>query len=211
MCWLDIKVGNCSSASLAGLKIQGNTLIKFLGDAAYGGFCADIWTLDLKDFDSRNLVELQWQKAEFQGIENYAYKVLLPDSKDEVSESEDYEDYEEEDNNINWEDGIPYRTIHGYGEFGDKLVLFAGVAPGNGISHVTIGDLVMLNIAYTKNNNYKIYHWILPQVKGEFPNPRFGHATIQYAGNMIVFGGLWLDTFYGNHCYDNNVYILKSI
>lgn len=38
MQWLNISPEKSSSAALAGLKIRGNTLVKFLGDAAYGGF-----------------------------------------------------------------------------------------------------------------------------------------------------------------------------
>ncbi len=197
MCWIDIHVDNCSSAALAGLKVRGNTLIKFLGDAAYGGFCLDILTLDLENFESKNYLEFQWQKANFQGIDNYKYKIVLPNSNDE-----DDDDYEE---NI-----IPCRTIHGYGEFGDNLVLFAGMAPGYGVSHATIGDLVLLNMPSVKEANSGTYTAMIPEVEGKFPDPRFGHCIIQFNHQMIVYGGLWIDTYAGNHQYDNNVYILET-
>ncbi|MBW4673753.1 MAG: hypothetical protein KME52_06940 [Desmonostoc geniculatum HA4340-LM1] len=202
MCWINIQVNNCYSSALAGLIIRGNTLVKFLGDAAYGGFCSNVLTLELVDFDSPNLPEFQWQQAKFQGIENYSYQIFLPKNN-----QDDYEYYDDEINDE--DDGIPYRTIHGYGEFGDNLVLFAGMAPGNGVSHVTIGDLVLLNMPAIEEASCGTYTGIIPEVKGKFPPPRFGHSTIQFKHQMIIYGGLWIDTQAGNHSYDNQVYILE--
>ncbi|HLO88965.1 MAG TPA: kelch repeat-containing protein, partial [Nostocaceae cyanobacterium] len=177
MSWLPIQVENCISAALSGLKVHGNTLIKFLGDAAYEGFRNEILTLDLTDFDSDNLRELKWQKANIQGIENYGYQILLPNNPEwEEYETEEYEDdeYEDEDEDIiTCEDGIPSRTIHGYGEFGNNLVLFAGMAWGDGVSHATIGDLVALNLPNSEVVTTGTYTWLLPQVSGEIPPPRF--------------------------------------
>ncbi len=204
MCWINIQVNNCYSSALAGLIIRGNTLVKFLGDAAYGGFCSNILTLELVDFDSQNLPEFQWQQAKFQGRENYSYQILLPNKNEE-----DYEDYDDEINDE--EDGIPYRTIHGYGEFRDSLVLFAGMAPGKGISHVTIGNLVLLNMPTLEETTCGTYTGIIPEVEGKFPPPRFGHSTIQFNHQMIIYGGLWIDTSAENHSYDNDVYILETL
>jgi hypothetical protein len=180
---------------LAGLKVHGNVLVKFLGDGAYNGFCRDILTLELIDFDEKNSLKLQWEPAQFQVIE-----------KQRNIEEEDYEDYEEYE-----EDIIPCRTIHGYGEFGDNLVLFAGMAPGHGVSHMTIGDLVLLNMPPVEAATSGIYTAIVPEVKGKFPPPRFGHSTIQFNQQMIVYGGLWIDTEGGNNSYDNDVYVLEKL
>lgn len=198
MCWIDIQVENCADAALAGLKLRGNTLIKFLGDAAYGGFCEDILILELGNLDTRNQSKLQWQKANFIGIENYSYQIMLPD-----------DDEEEYDDEFDDDSGIPYRTIHGYGEFGDNLVVFAGMAPGNGVSHVTIGDLVLLNMPAMGETTSGTYTAVVPEVEGKFPPPRFGHSTIQFNQQMIIYGGLWIDTQAGNNSYDNDVYILQ--
>ncbi|MDZ8050749.1 MAG: kelch repeat-containing protein [Aulosira sp. ZfuVER01] len=200
MCWINIQVDNCSSSALAGLKVHGNTLVKFLGDAAYGGFCQDILTLELGNLNSENLLQLQWQKAKFVGIDDYKYKILLPNS-DEEEENEEYDE----------EEGIPCRTIHGYGEFGYNLILFAGMAPGNGVSHVTIGDLILLNMPAVEEATSGTYTAMVPLVGGKFPAPRFGHSTIQFARQTIVYGGLWIDTYAGNHSYDNDVYILEIL
>jgi Kelch motif len=197
MCWINIQVDNCSSAALAGFKVRGNRLIKFLGDAAYGGFCQDILTLELGDFDYKKQLKFQWHKGKFKGIDNYKYQIS-------GLESEEDDDYEEE--NV-----IPCRTIHGYGEFGDNLVLFAGMAPGNGVSHMTIGDLVLLNLPAVGETTNETYTAVVPQVEGKFPPPRFGHSTIQFDHQMIVYGGLWIDTEEGNHSYDNDVYILETL
>ncbi|WP_445637190.1 Galactose oxidase [Nostoc sp. DSM 114161] len=201
MCWINIQVKNCYYSALAGLIIRGNTLVKFLGDAAYGGFCPNILTLELVDFDSQNLPQLEWQKAEFKSIENYSYQIPLPDN-----DEEDYKDYDDMDE----KDGIPYRTIHGYGKFGNNLALFAGMAPGNGVSHVTIGDLVLLNMPGIEEASCGTYAGIIPEVEGKFPPPRFGHSTIKFNSQMIIYGGLWIDTEAGNHSYDNQVYILET-
>ncbi|BAY79633.1 hypothetical protein NIES25_61180 (plasmid) [Nostoc linckia NIES-25] len=37
-----------------------------------------------------------------------------------------------------------------------------------------------------------------------------GHSTIQFNHQMIIYGGLWIDTEVGNHGYDNQVYILET-
>jgi Galactose oxidase, central domain/Kelch motif len=206
MCWIDIEVDNCSSCALAGLKVRGNKLIKFLGDAAYGGFCQDIFTLELGDFDSINQLKFQWHKAKFEGIDNYKYQISVLESEEDYDDDYD-DDYEEEEN----ENVIPCRTIHGYGEFGDNLVLYAGMAPGDGVSHVTIGDLVLLNLPAVGENTSSTYTTIVPEVKGKFPPPRFGHSTIQFNHQMIVYGGLWIDTEEGNNSYDNDVYILETL
>ncbi|HLP92253.1 MAG TPA: kelch repeat-containing protein [Nostocaceae cyanobacterium] len=211
MSWLPLQIENCYGAAFAGLKIQGNTLIKFLGDAAYEGFCNHVLLLEIPDFDYESLRTLKWEKANIQGIENYGYKVVLPNSQ-EWEEYEEYEDeeYEDEDDDIIiCEDGIPVRSVHGYGEIENNLILFAGVAPGDGISHITIGDLVLLNIPDSPTTG--TYTWLLPQTTGEIPPPRFAHTTIQYNQQTIIFGGLWLDTWCGNHSYDHDVYILKIV
>ncbi|BAY09504.1 Kelch repeat-containing protein [Calothrix sp. NIES-2098] len=201
MCWINIQVDKCSSAALAGLKVRGNTLVKFLGDAAYGGFCPDILTLELGDLDSENLLPLQWQKAKFVGIDNYKYKILLPNSDEEEEEDEEYDEG----------DGIPYRTVHGYGEFGDNLVLFAGMAPGNGVSHVTISDVILLNMPSVEEATSGTYTAMVPLVEGKFPAPRFGHSTVQFNRQTIVYGGLWIDTYTGNNSYDRDVHILEIV
>ncbi|MBW4642744.1 MAG: hypothetical protein KME23_07050 [Goleter apudmare HA4340-LM2] len=194
MHWIKIQVENCHSSALAGLKVRGNTLVKFLGDAAYGGFCQNILTLELIDLDEKKPLKLQWQQADFQAIKNQ-------------NNIEDGEYYNEEDE----EDIIPCRTIHGYGEFADNLVLFAGMAQGHGVSHITIGDLVLLNLPSLAAASSGTYTAIIPEVNGKFPPPRFGHSTIQYNRQMIVYGGLWIDTEGGNNSYDNDVYILEEL
>jgi len=190
MHWINIQVENCHSAALAGLKVHGNILVKFLGDAAYGGFCRSILTLELVDFDEKKTVKFQWQQANFQVIKN----------QNNIEDDDEYE-----------EDMFPCRTIHGYGEFADNLVLFAGMAPGYGVSHMTIGDLVLLNMPSLAAATCGTYTAITPQVQGKFPPPRFGHSTIQFNQQMIVYGGLWIDTEGGNNTYDNDVYILNHL
>ncbi|MBD2596167.1 hypothetical protein H6G74_17810 [Nostoc spongiaeforme FACHB-130] len=197
MCWLNIQINNCRSSSLAGLKVRDQTLVKFLGDAAYGGFCQDILTLELGNLDNINT----WQLANFKGIDNYRYSVDLQDNDEEEIEDE----FDDEEN------VIPCRTIHGYSEFGNNIVLFAGMAPGDGVSHMTIGDLIILNMPDANNNNSHNYQALVPEVVGKFPPPRFGHSTIQFNQQMIVYGGLWIDTWAGNNSYDNEVYILEMI
>jgi hypothetical protein len=216
MSWLPIQVENCVSAALSGLKIHGNTLIKFLGDGAYEGFRNEILLLDLANLDADNLRELKWQKAQVQGIENYGYQILLPNNPEleeyeteEYSDDDDYDD--EDDDRIICEDGIPIRTVHGYGEFGNNLVLFAGMAAGDGISHGTIGDLVVLNLPNSEIATTGTYTWLLPQISGEIPPPRFGHSTIQFNQQTIIYGGFWIDTWHGNNSFDNDVYILEMV
>lgn len=197
MSWLTVQVKQNYSACLAGLIVKDNTLIKFLGDGAYEGFPGDILSLNLDALDGSDPLQLQWEKVSVQGIKNYEPKIILPNYRDE--EQEAYE-----------EGGIPYRTVHGYGEFGNNLVLFAGMVPGNGISHLTIGDVVMLNIPDFQEINSKQLTWLVPKIKGTFPNPRFGHSTLQFNQKMIIFGGLWIDTYSGNNTFDTDVYILES-
>ncbi|HIK06183.1 MAG TPA: hypothetical protein IGS40_15945 [Trichormus sp. M33_DOE_039] len=206
MCWINLQVHNCFNSSLAGLKVRGNTLVKFLGDAAYGGFCRDILTFDLGDFKYIDLKELQWQPAKVQGIYHYKYPIYSPNGEEEEIEDDDYEDEFDDDENV-----IPCRTIHGYGEFGDNLVLFAGMSPGYGVSHMTIGDLILLNMPAVEAANSRTYQAIIPEVAGKFPLPRFGHSTIQFNQQMIVYGGLWIDTYAGNNSYDNAVYVLEIL
>ncbi|MFN6571799.1 hypothetical protein [Dendronalium sp. ChiSLP03b] len=50
-----------------------------------------------------------------------------------------------------------------------NLVLFAGMAPGDGVSHVTIGNLVLLNMPILEEASCETYTWIVPQVEGKFP------------------------------------------
>lgn len=206
MCWLNVQVNNCSSSALAGLKARGNTLVKFLGDAAYGGFCRDILTLDIGDLDIVNLQDLQWKSAKFEGIYNYRYPISTQNSDEEDIEDDDYEEEFDDEENV-----IPCRTVHGYGEFGDNLVLFAGMCPGPSVSHMTIGDLILLNMPPIENQISGTYQALIPEVVGKFPPPRFGHSTIQFNQQMIIYGGLWIDTWSEHNSYDNEVYILEII
>ncbi|MBD2663996.1 hypothetical protein B6N60_03601 [Richelia sinica FACHB-800] len=235
--WLPVELELCHPVALPGLKVHGNTLIRFFGDGAYQGFCSDVLTLDLTNLDFTKPLKLSFQPANFQAIENYSYKVPIPPdaSGDEEEMEDDYFDDDEEDIEddylgddeededieddyldddeeiVDFGDGIPYRTIHSYGEFGNNLVLYAGVAPGNGVSHATINDLVMLHLPSHDEANTGTYTGLIPQVEGQFPPPRFGHSTIQFHQQMIIFGGIWLDTYCGNHQHDNDVYILESL
>ncbi|MBD2440140.1 kelch repeat-containing protein [Nostoc sp. FACHB-110] len=206
MRWLNIPVENCAISALAGLKVRNNILVKFLGDAAYDGFCQNIFTLKLGDFDTINTTKLQWELADFKGIDNYQYPIYSQNNDEEDTEEYDYDNELEEGENL-----IPCRTVHGYGEFGDNLVLFAGMCPGDDVSHVTIGDLILLNLPNLENNNSGIYQVLIPEVAGKFPPPRFGHSTIQFNHQMIVYGGLWIDTWCGNNSYDNEVYVLEIL
>lgn len=83
------------------------------------------------------------------------------------------------------------------------------MSPGNGISHVTIGDVVLLNMPDISAANSGTYTYTVPEIAGKFPPPRFGHSTIQFNHQMIVYGGLWIDTSAGNNSFDNDVYILE--
>lgn len=202
MSWLTLEVKSSPGSASGGLIVRDNTLIKFFGDGGYEGFCSDILTLNLTDLDSKNILKLQWQKAKFsEEIKNYSGKTILS-----LSNSED-EDEDEDDENIDYF-FYPGRTICGYGEFGNNLVVFGGLAPQDGISHATIGNLVLLNLPIESVTN-GIYSAIIPQVDGKFPAPRNGHSTIQFNHQMIVFGGFWFDAPDGICNYDNDIYILE--
>jgi hypothetical protein len=85
------------------------------------------------------------------------------------------------------------------------------MAPGYGVSHATIGDLLVLNMPADQEVNSGTYTAMIPEVEGQFPQPRFGHSTIQFNHQMIVYGGRWIDTYAGNDRYDHNVYILENL
>ncbi len=206
MSWLTLEVRSRSGSGSGGLVVHGNTLVKFLGDAGYEGFCSDILTLDLTELDSTDLSKLQWQKAEFaEKIENYGSKNIYSLSNSEINEDEDCED---EDIDYFF---YPGRTVCGYGKFDNNLVIFGGVAAQDGISHATIGNLLLLNLPKTESATNEIYRAIIPEVNGKFPAPRNGHSTIQVDRQIIVFGGFWFDAPGGIPDYDNDVYILEAI
>jgi hypothetical protein len=248
--WLPVELELCHPVALPGLKLHGNTLIRFFGDGAYQGFCADVLTLDLTNLDFTKPLKLSFQSANFQGIEDYSYKVPIPPnalgdeddylgddeedieddylSDDEEDIEDDYlgddeedieddylgddeEDIEDDYEIVDFGDGIPYRTIHSYGEFGNNLILYAGMAPGDGVSHATVNDLFILHLPSPEEATTGTYTGLIPQVEGKFPPPRFGHSTIQFHQQMIIFGGIWLDTYCGNHQHDNDVYILETL
>jgi hypothetical protein len=207
MSWLTLEVKSSPGSALGGLIVRGNTLVKFLGDAAYHGFCSDILTLDLTDLDSLNLSNLHWQKAEFaEKIENYSGKNIyhLSNSEEDEDETDEY------DEDIDYF-FYPGRTVHGYGTFGNNLVIFGGVAPQDGISHATIGNVLLLNLPSSESATNGIYRGIIPQVNCKFPAPRSGHSTIQFNDQMIVFGGFWFDAPDEIPDYDNDVYILEIL
>ncbi|MBW4512352.1 MAG: hypothetical protein KME64_38545 [Scytonematopsis contorta HA4267-MV1] len=213
MSWLTLEAKSPIGSASGGLIVRDNTLIKFFGDGGYEGFCSDILTLNLTDFDSTNLLELQWQKAEFaKEIENYSSKTILSLSN---REEDGYEYYEEEEEYEDDEDVdyffYPGRTVSGYGEFGNNLVVFSGVAAQDGVSHATIDNLILLNLPVGDSVTNGIYRAIIPQADGKFPTPRHGHSTIQFNHQMIIFGGFWFDPPDGLYNYDNDVYILEIL
>ncbi len=208
MSWLRLEATSSPGSASGGLIVRDNTLIKFLGDGAYEGFCSDILTLNLTDLDSTNLQELQWQKAKFaEEIENYSGKTILSLSNSE-DEEEDNKDEDDEDIDYFF---YPGRTVCGYGEFGNNLVVFGGLAPQDGVSHVTIGNLLLLNLPVAQSVTNGIYRAIITQADGKFPYPRNGHSTIQFNHQMIVFGGLWFDAPDGTYDCDRDIYILEIL
>ena len=122
-----------------------------------------------------------------------------------LSNTKEYEDEDDEDIDYFF---YPGRTVCGYGEFENNLVVFGGLAPQDGISHATIGNLLLLNLPIESVTN-GIYSAIIPQVDGKCPTPRNGHSTIQFNHQMIVFGGFWFDAPDGICNYDNDIYILE--
>jgi|GEM_PF-3160033 hypothetical protein len=206
MSWLTLEAKSSIGSASSGLIVRENTLINFFGDGGYEGFCSDILTLNLTDFDSTNLLELQWQKAEFAPtIENYSGKNILS-----LSNSDEDEDYDEDDEDIDYF-FYPGRTVGGYGEFGNNLVIFSGVAAQDGLSHATIDNLLLLNLPVAGSVTNGIYRAIIPQANGNFPTPRHGHSTIQFNHQMIIFGGFQFDPPDGINNYDNDIYILEIL